>query len=172
MAKVFIGLGSNLDDPLSQLKKAIESLKEIKSLDLTGVSDFYRSSPMGPQDQPDYINAVAVLNTELKAEQLLDELQKIENNQGRVRSQRWGPRTLDLDILLYGNEVISTKRLTVPHSGMSERNFVLYPLRELVDADFEIPNLAGIETLLAACSMKGLKRLNSESLSAERLNEV
>lgn len=164
MNKVFIGLGSNLNDPLLQLKKAIEHLTKIETLDVKNISGFYSSPPMGPQDQPDYINAVVEISTNLTAEQLLDVLQQIENEQGRVRTQRWGARTLDLDLLLYGNEVINSERLTVPHLGMSERNFVLYPLSDLVDADFEIPNSGNIQTLLAACPMNGLQRLNTERL--------
>ncbi len=160
MDKVFIGLGSNLDNPLSQLKKAIEYLKQLKLLSVINVSDFYSSPPMGPQDQPDYINAVIEVATTLDAEQLLDELQQIEHMQGRERKQRWGARTLDLDILLYGNEVINTERLTVPHSGISERNFVLYPLRDLVDENFEIPKSGSISELLKACPMAGVTRLS------------
>lgn len=160
MEKVFIGLGSNLDEPLSQIKEAIEQLKQIQSVDFISVSSFYSSAPMGPQDQPDYINAVAEVSTSLGAEQLLDELQEIENKQGRVRLQRWGARTLDLDILLYGEEVINTERLTVPHSGISERNFVLYPLSDLVDPDFKLPMLGEISELLKACPMTGIKRLS------------
>ena len=114
---------------------------------------------MGPQDQPDYINAVIKISTNLTAEHLLDELQNIENKQGRVRKQRWGARTLDLDLLLYGDDVINTERLIVPHSGISERNFVLYPLNELVDVNFEIPSLGKISKLLAACPMTGITRL-------------
>jgi len=160
MVKVFIGLGSNLDEPLVQLQTAIECLKNIESVTLINVSGFYKSKPMGPQDQPDYINAVAELGTDLTAVQLLDELQSIENTQGRVRSQHWGPRTLDLDILLYGEKVIHTKRLTVPHCGISERNFVLYPLRELVNDEFDIPDMGSLKTLLAACPMNGLEQIN------------
>lgn len=160
MTNVFIGLGSNLDEPLSQLKKAIGHLKKVENLELIKVSSFYSSTPMGPQDQPDYINAVVEVTTGLNAEQLLDELQAIENKQGRVRSQHWGARTLDLDILLYGSEVINSERLTVPHSGISERNFVLYPLRDLVDENFEIPKLGNISQLLMACPITGITRLN------------
>lgn len=161
MNKVFIGLGSNLDEPLSQLKKAFDALKKINDSQLIKVSHFYRSLPMGPQDQPDYINAVAEMKTKLSAEQLLDALQKIENKQGRVRRQRWGARTLDLDILLYADEVINTERLSVPHYGMKERNFVLYPLSELIDGDFYIPNMGTMEKLLASCSIDGLQRLDA-----------
>ncbi len=160
MTNVFIGLGSNLDEPLSQLREAIGHLKKVKNLDLIKVSSFYSSAPMGPQDQPDYINAVVEVTTSLNAEQLLDELQAIENKQGRVRSQHWGARTLDLDILLYGSEVIKTERLTVPHSGISKRNFVLYPLRDLVDENFEIHESGNISQLLAACPITGITRLN------------
>ena len=159
MNNVFIGLGSNLNDPLSQLNKAIERLKQLKTLTFIKASNFYSSPPMGPQDQPDYINAVVEVKTNLMAEQLLDELQKIENEQGRVRSEHWGARTLDLDILIFGNEVINTERLTVPHCGISERNFVLYPLSDLVDLNFKIPSLGVMSELLVACSMSGLTRL-------------
>jgi 2-amino-4-hydroxy-6-hydroxymethyldihydropteridine diphosphokinase len=160
MNNVFIGLGSNLDEPLLQVKKAIEQLKQIETLNFINVSNLYSSVPMGPQDQPDYINAVVEATTSLSAEQLLDELQAIENNQGRVRSERWGARTLDLDILLYGDEIINTERLTVPHSGISERNFVLYPLSDLVDSDFKLPKLGKISDLLTACPMTGIQRLS------------
>ena len=160
MVNVFIGLGSNLDNPLSQLKDAVEQLKLAKGMEFIAVSGFYTSPPMGPQDQPDYVNAVAKVTTDLSAEQLLDELQKIENEQGRVRKERWGARTLDLDILLYGADVINSQRLTVPHCGISERNFVLYPLKDLVDSDFKIPNLGKLDELLAACPIGNLKRLS------------
>lgn len=160
MDSVFIGLGSNLDEPLLQLKKAVEHLKQVKNIELIKVSDFYASTPMGPQDQPDYINAVVEIKTSLTAEKLLDELQHIESKQGRVRKQRWGARTLDLDILLYGNDVINTERLTVPHSGISERNFVLYPLHDLVNNDFVIPQLGNISQLLTACPIAGVTRLS------------
>ena len=159
MVKVFIGLGSNLDEPQVQLQSAIDQLKKTEFIDFIKTSHFYLSKPMGPQDQPDFVNAVVELNTSLTAEKLLDTLQEIENSQGRVRSQHWGPRTLDLDILLYGGEVIKTERLTVPHSGISERNFVLYPLNDLVNSDFEIPNIGNINELLANCTTNGLKRL-------------
>ena len=160
MNNVFIGLGSNLDNPVSQIKKAIDHIKKIKTLKLINISGFYSSPPMGPQDQPDFINAVAEVTTDLSAEQLLDELQQIENSQGRVRLQHWGARTLDLDILLFGSDVINTERLTVPHSGIRERSFVLFPLNDLVDSDFMIPTLGKITELLTACPVTGIKRLS------------
>ena len=115
---------------------------------------------MGPQNQPDFINAVVELETNLSADKLLDECQNIENNQGRVRSQHWGPRTLDLDILLYGNEVINTERLVVPHKGIKERNFVLYPLNDIVGSNFNIPMTGLVGDLMAVCPMDGLQQLN------------
>jgi 2-amino-4-hydroxy-6-hydroxymethyldihydropteridine diphosphokinase len=160
MKDVYIGLGSNLDDPLSQLKRSVESIKKISGLNFIGISGFYRSAPMGPQDQPDYINAVVKIETDLPAEKVLDELQRIENEHGRVRKQHWGARTLDLDILLYGTDEINTERLTVPHSGISQRNFVLYPLNDLVNENFEIPNVGKIDNLLASCAMDGITRLD------------
>jgi len=159
MKTVFIGLGSNLDEPLSQVKQAVSLIDENKDLTLVNVSSFYASAPMGPQDQPDYINAVVEVATGLSAEQLLDTLQEIENRQGRVRSEHWGARTLDLDILLFADEIIKTERLTVPHSGIAERNFVLYPLYDLVDESFNIPDLGIIKELIKQCPDTDLKRL-------------
>lgn len=116
MKTVYIALGSNLNNPLEQLKQAVENLKKF-AINLK-VSPFYGSKPVGPQDQPDYVNAVAKFETELSPIELLDKLQSIENQQGRVRLRRWGERTLDLDIVLYGNEQIHSKRLIVPHIEM------------------------------------------------------
>lgn len=126
---VYVALGSNLDNPLEQLKQAVESLKTF-AIDFE-VSPFYGSKPLGPQDQPDYVNAVAKFKTDLAALDLLDQLQQIENQQGRVRLRRWGERTLDLDLLLYGNEQIQNERLTVPHIEMKNREFVIVPLYDL-----------------------------------------
>ncbi len=139
MIRVYLGLGANLDAPLQQLQQAVNALMQLPQSQLAAVSSFYGSKPMGPQDQPDYVNAVAALDTHLAPEALLDQLQRIELEQGRQRKdQRWGPRTLDLDILLYGDQRISTTRLTVPHYGLHQREFVVYPLLELAP-DLEIP---------------------------------
>lgn len=129
MATVYVALGSNLDDPLAQLTQAVDSLKKFaKNLK---VSPFYGSKPLGPQDQPDYVNAVVKFETELEPLVLLDALQAIENQQGRVRLRRWGERTLDLDILLYDNVQLQTERLTLPHYDMHNREFVIVPLYDL-----------------------------------------
>ena len=132
MAKVcYLGLGANLNDPAQQLRCALQALDATPGIRLDAWSSFYRSRPVGPQDQPDYVNAVARIETGLPALALLDALQAIENNQGRVRLRRWGERTLDLDLLLYGDEVIQNERLTVPHIEMTRRLFVVQPLAEI-----------------------------------------
>lgn len=131
MAIAYIALGSNLHTPLEQLKRALNALAQLPQIQLMAVSSFYRSKPLGPQDQPDYLNAAVEISTALSPLALLDELQRIENEQGRVRLRRWGERTLDLDILLYGDEIIQTERLTVPHYDMHNREFVIVPLAEI-----------------------------------------
>jgi len=115
---------------------------------------------MGPQDQPDYINAVAEIDTQLSAIELLDALQEIEQKQGRVRKDnRWGPRTLDLDIILYGNQQINTERLIIPHYGMQEREFVLYPLQEIA-AKLTLPNGTLLSQLVTLCDKNGLTKVS------------
>jgi|TARA_R110001632_G_scaffold40314_1_gene101011 2-amino-4-hydroxy-6-hydroxymethyldihydropteridine diphosphokinase len=129
--QAYIGLGSNLDNPMAQLDRAIKTLKKHDRLNALRVSSIYGSKPVGPQDQPDYINAVASFETDLTPIALLDILQSIEQAQRRVRERHWGPRTLDLDLLLYGSEKIQLPRLTVPHTHMLERGFVIKPLNDL-----------------------------------------
>ena len=156
----YIGLGSNLDNPELQLDTALGALDDIPETRLVRNSSFYRSAPLGSSDQPDFINAVALLDSSLTAGQLLVRLQTIENRQGRVRgSQRWGPRTLDLDLLLYGSRIIEEPELTVPHPGIRHRNFVLAPLLELAP-ELEIPGLGRVDELLAAAGCAGITRLD------------
>lgn len=149
MTQVFIGLGSNMDDPEAQLHKAIKSLHQLQDSRFLCQSSFYRSKPVGPQDQPDFINAVVKLDTGLSARVLLDALHEIEKKQGRHRKgvQRWGPRTLDLDILLYGDEKINIESLVVPHPELHKRNFVLLPLNE-IEPGIEIPGIGPVSQLL------------------------
>lgn len=128
---VYIALGSNLADPIQQLQSAVKNLQTLPESEFITVSSFYSSKPLGPQDQPDYINAVACIKTSLSPLTLLDHLQSIENKQGRVRKRRWGERTLDLDILLYGQQMINNDRLIIPHYDMKNRSFVLIPLQEI-----------------------------------------
>ena len=161
MVRAYIGLGANLNQPLLQLQHAVAALSNIESTVVVAVSSFYGSKPMGPQDQPDYVNAVAALDTQLSAEHLLDALQQIEQQQGRQRkADRWGPRTLDLDILLYGNKVINTERLIVPHYGMRTREFVLYPLYEIAPA-MQLPDGTVLSSLLEQVPQNGLQKLHS-----------
>ncbi|WP_373767689.1 2-amino-4-hydroxy-6-hydroxymethyldihydropteridine diphosphokinase [Glaesserella sp.] len=144
MTTVYVALGSNLENPLQQLKQAVSSLRKFaKNI---RASSFYGSKPLGPQDQPDYVNAVVKFDTDLTAIELLDQLQRIENEQGRVRLRRWGERTLDLDILLYGDERIQTARLTVPHYDMHNREFVIVPLYE-ISPELILPNGTALRDL-------------------------
>lgn len=156
METVYIALGSNLADPLQQVESALLAIKQIPHSRFQRHSRFYRTKPLGPQDQPDYLNAVVEIHTGLEPEQLLDETQKIELNQGRVRkAQRWGPRTLDLDILFYGNRVISSPRLTVPHYDLKNREFMLYPLAEIAP-DLIFPDGTKLSALLDTVPKNGL----------------
>lgn len=131
MNTVYIGLGSNLDNPLAQLKSAITALQTHKDIAQLEVSSIYRSKPVGPQDQPDFINAVARFETDLDGIATLDMLQGIEQDHRRIRERHWGPRTLDLDILLFNQTPIDLPRLTTPHPFMLERGFVIRPLLDL-----------------------------------------
>lgn len=157
--RAYIGLGSNLDDPKQQLQQALEGLRQVPESRLTAVSRFYRSKPMGPADQPDYVNAVVMFDTCLAPLALLDALQAIEQAQGRVREgERWGPRTLDLDLLLYGPEVIDLPRLQVPHPGIIQRSFVLQPLFDLVPG-LTFPDGKTLRDALAAIDTDDLEPL-------------
>jgi 2-amino-4-hydroxy-6-hydroxymethyldihydropteridine diphosphokinase len=159
MQRVYLGLGSNLAEPLAQLRGALKALAALPQSQLVGTSSFYISDPLGPADQPRYVNAVAALDSELTPLQLLDALQAIELNQGRERKdERWGPRTLDLDILLFGDLMLDESRLRVPHYHMHARAFVLYPLAELAP-DLRLPDGRALTDLLAACPFEGLERL-------------
>ncbi|ENX07098.1 MULTISPECIES: 2-amino-4-hydroxy-6-hydroxymethyldihydropteridine diphosphokinase [Acinetobacter] len=130
----YIGLGSNLGDSQQILSEAVAKLTTLGAVQ---VSRLYQSPPMGPQDQPNYLNAVVQLDTDLAPLALLDQLQQFEQEAGRVRLRRWGERTLDLDLLIYGQEQICNERLTVPHVGILERNFVVIPLLDL-DAHLQL----------------------------------
>lgn len=156
MITAYISIGSNLADPVVQANKAIEALRHHPHIKLIACSSLYSSTPMGPQDQPDYINAVAEIQTELSPLELLDNTQAIEQQQGRVRKdERWGPRSLDLDILLYGDQVIDNERLTVPHYGMKVREFVLYPLYEIAP-NLSLPDGIELKSLLNSIDRNGL----------------
>ena len=155
----YIGLGSNLSDPRTQVTQAIQELDEIEQTKLVTPSSLYRSKPMGPSDQPDFINAVAKITTKLSAQALLLALQKIEQaHQRKRKSERWGPRTLDLDIILFGEQQIDTKSLKIPHYGLAEREFVLIPLQEL-QADLIIPGKGALTDLIKQLPSYNLERI-------------
>lgn len=137
--RVFIGIGSNLDNPQQHVVNACKDLQSHSKLTLLAKSNWYASKALGPGEQADYINGAALLETSLSPEDLLDALQEIEQNHRRVRIERWGPRTLDLDILLYNNDVIDSDRLTIPHKEMTQRNFVLKPLLD-IDSKLTLPD--------------------------------
>jgi 2-amino-4-hydroxy-6-hydroxymethyldihydropteridine diphosphokinase len=156
-----IGLGSNLERPAEQLSRAFAALGRLPRSRLVARSSLYRSRPLGDLDQPDYLNAVAVIETGLDAHALLDGLQAIEAAQGRVRGgERWSARTLDLDLLVFGDERHDDVRLTVPHPELSRRDFVLYPLFEVVP-ELQIPGIGPLRDCLAACPLRGVERVVS-----------
>jgi len=151
MTRAYIAIGSNLASPLEQVNAAITALGEIPHSQIVALSQFYRTPPLGPQDQPDYLNAAVALDTTLDADTLLDHTQRIELAQGRVRkAERWGPRTLDLDIMLFGDNVINTPRLTVPHYDMHNRGFMLWPLFEIAP-EVRFPDGTPLACVLTQC---------------------
>jgi len=147
MVMVYIGLGSNLQDPLLQVKKAIQQLKCLPLANFIAASKLYHTQPVGPIEQPDYVNAVVQLETDLAPAELLLACDTIETQQGRRRLQKWGPRVIDLDILLYGEQVINSAELVIPHPEMKKRRFVLEPLSEIAP-DFVLPSGETVNELL------------------------
>ena len=161
--EAYIGLGSNLENPAEQIRLARLSIGSQAHITETGFSSLYGSLPMGPQNQPDYVNAVMQVNTDLSAMEFLRVLQSIENNQGRVRNgSHWGARVLDLDLLLYADQQIELPDLIVPHVGLSEREFVLYPLHEIAPEDMLIPGKGTLKQLVSQCPLNDLKKLDLE----------
>lgn len=162
---VYIGLGANLGHPRQQVEQALEQLQALPRSELAAVSSLYRTAPVGPADQPDFINAVARLDTALDPLALLAALQQIERRHGRIRNgQRWGPRTLDLDILLFGDQILDWPQLCVPHPQMQARAFVLGPLAEIAPPGLQVPGQGRLDTLLAAVEddAGAMHRLSSE----------
>ena len=154
-----IGLGGNLDAPADRVRRARKALAGSEGIREVAFSSLYRSRPMGPQDQPDYVNAVMAIETDLEPLALLDRLQAIEVLEGRVRiGERWGPRTIDLDLLVFGNQVIQHPRLTVPHPGLAVREFVLHPLAEILP-DLDVPGVGRIRELAEQCPHNGIEVL-------------
>lgn len=156
--RAYIGLGSNLANPRQQVAQALLALAAIPQTQLLASSPLYRSAPIGPGVQPDYVNAVALLETALNPLALLDALQAIEQDHQRVRIEHWGPRTLDLDILLLDQLHIDSERLKVPHPYLRQRNFVLYPLAD-ISPELHLPDGTSLQQLMAQCPRAGLSPL-------------
>jgi 2-amino-4-hydroxy-6-hydroxymethyldihydropteridine pyrophosphokinase len=159
--EAYIGLGSNLEDSIDHVNRARLEIAALPGVIEIAFSPLYRSTPVGPQDQPDYVNAALRISTELEPLALLRQLQQIENQHGRLRSVRWGARTLDLDVLLYAQEIINEPDLIVPHPELYRRAFVLYPLADVASNDLPIPGLDSLSQLLAACPPDGLWKIPS-----------
>ena len=159
-----IGIGSNQDGPAEQVRTALRALTGLEQTRLIEASSLYRNPPMGPADQPDYVNAVAVVLTRLSARQLFNNLQVLELVQGRVRDAgpRWGPRRIDFDILTYGSRRIEEPDLVIPHPGISERNFVLLPLFEICP-HLPIPGRGSVSGLAAAVDGSTLEKIPAPS---------
>lgn len=158
----YVGLGANLDQPADHIHRAFDDIAVLPHVRLTARSPLYKSAPLGPPDQPDYINAAAALETRLKPPDLLAALRGIEVRHGRKRGDtRWGPRVLDLDLLLYGDLVLDTPELTLPHPGLHERAFVLYPLADIAPA-LVIPGRGALRELCAGLQGARIQRLETE----------
>lgn len=161
----FIALGSNLGDPLDQIARAFEALNRLPHTRVLRASKCYANPPMGPQDQPDYVNAVVLLSTRLAPLDLLDALQALEHAAGRYATRHWGERVLDLDILTYGAKTIQHERLTIPHAGMAQRRFVLAPFAEIA-AQAQLPDGRRISDLLDAAPNHPLRIIPSDCQDA------
>lgn len=158
-ARAYVGLGSNLGDSVAQVRGGMAALAQLQQTRLEACSSLYRTAPVGRQDQPDFVNAVCRVRTRLAPVALMRNLLEVERAHGRVREgEQGGPRTLDLDLLLYGNEAIRSAELTVPHPRLHERAFVLYPLFEL-EPDLVIPGHGALRELLADCAGQRVERL-------------
>ena len=155
MSRAWIGLGGNLDEPAARLRRTLPRLDHLPGTRVIRHSSLYGSRPVGPADQPDFINAVAELETDLTPLALLDELQGLENKAGRVRTRHWGERTLDLDILLFDDRAVDEPRLRVPHPELEHRGFVLVPLAEIAPA-LRLPDGRRVDALRAACDDTGV----------------
>ena len=158
----YIGLGSNLEQPAAQLARAVSELAGLPKSTLVAQSPFYASRPVGPQDQPDFVNGAVHLRTDLSAHELLDCLQAIEQAHGRERLRHWGPRTLDLDLLLFGQTILNDARLTVPHAELANRDFVLQPLLDLAP-ELALPDGTTVAELRRRCPDNHLRKLPAQA---------
>jgi 2-amino-4-hydroxy-6-hydroxymethyldihydropteridine diphosphokinase len=159
----YVGVGSNLEQPAIQVRRALDALSTLPKTRVESVSSLYGSEPMGPGEQPPYVNAVAALLTQLEVLPFFERLRNLERQLGRQPPrERWGPRIIDLDLLLFGQQRLQTDELTLPHPGIVHRNFVLYPLRE-VAPELEVPGSGRVAKLAAHVQGAGIWRLNDET---------
>jgi 2-amino-4-hydroxy-6-hydroxymethyldihydropteridine diphosphokinase len=158
MNNIFIALGSNLKNPKDQVKKGILSIKKIEGVRILCESNLYETPPVGILGQPNFINAVIKIDSNLGPYEILNELLKIENITGRIRADKNGPRTLDLDILLFNNLILNEKKLTIPHPRMHERLFVLIPLRD-IDEAIVIPNHGAVIDIINKLTPENIIRI-------------
>ncbi|MCP5162440.1 MAG: 2-amino-4-hydroxy-6-hydroxymethyldihydropteridine diphosphokinase [Hahellaceae bacterium] len=158
--QAYIGLGSNLEQPALQIKTAMIALNKLPGTQLLAQSSLYSSKPLGPQDQPDFVNAVALIQTELAPLDLLNSLQAIEQQHGRIRKRHWGERTLDLDILLFGDLTFQDERLVIPHKELTHRDFVLKPMLEITP-ELCLPDGTALSGFLVTCTDNQLSILSS-----------
>ena len=158
---VYIGLGSNIEQPYLQIKKAIVALDNLSGTKVLSNSGYFTSKPMGPDDQPDYVNAVVEIQTTMEAAELLQQCQLIEQKQGRIKNRHWGERTIDLDILLYADQKIDTSDLTVPHPGICQRDFVYLPLLK-INSEIEVPAKGMLHDIVQSAESQTLKKLNTD----------
>lgn len=148
MNQVFIGIGSNKNHPYFRIYSVLKQINRIKSTRIVKKSSLYETKPLGPQSQPNFINAVIEITTNLNPHELLDELQGLEKQHNRKRTKKWGPRSIDLDILIYNRITMESKNLTIPHPGLEYREFVLIPLYEITNYGYEIPKYGKVSNLI------------------------
>ena len=161
----YVGIGSNLDRPATQVRRALAALADLPLTRVQAKSSLYASEPFGPVPQPSYVNAVAAVLTQLDAHAFFDALRELEARLGRQPPrERWGPRVIDLDLLLFGQQCLDTPELTLPHPGIVQRNFVLYPLHE-VAPDLSIPGCGRVSVLAGRVDSAGIWRLDDETIT-------
>ena len=158
---IYIGLGSNIEQPYQQIKNAIAALNDLPGTKVLTDSGYFKSRPMGPADQPDYVNAVVELQSTLAATELLQHCQSIEQQQGRIKKRHWGERSIDLDILLFAAQTITTHDLTVPHPGISQRDFVYLPLLK-INPEIEIPIKGLLHDIIQTAGIQAENTLNTD----------
>jgi 2-amino-4-hydroxy-6-hydroxymethyldihydropteridine diphosphokinase len=146
--QVYLGIGSNKNHPYFRINTVLKQINRIKTTNIVKKSSLYVTKPLGPQAQPNFINSVIKIKTNLSPDELLDELQKLEKLHNRKKTKRWGPRSMDIDILIYNKIIMNTEKLVIPHPGLEYRDFVLIPLYEITSYGYEVPKYGKIKTLI------------------------